>query len=408
MSKVLYKWVVGAFLLLSCLGEIAWGDSPSPPCAGCNAPPGPAPQPFMVIPPRPLLSIPVPNGLEYDGTSLWLTGKNGTRGSVVAGNAPASFDSTITFGSSSVLDIVSGAVLNLPDGSVWKSTGLIFGSGTAISFPDGSAWTSSGLIHNPITNYYVATSGTDSGNCSESTSPCLTINYAVSQAYLHPANSNSVVINIGSGTFSESVNFQGKIPYSPTTATNVNIILSGNGPTNTFWNGSTSSCGTLIANSGANVGIRNMTIEGNNNSCQSSLFAQMGGLIQVYQGVYFGPASVTPIHVEGIGSQVQLWDSFTISANSPGFIGVISGGMVEFNPTGITVTCEVTPTFNPLIQAQVLGEVYIGSTTTWSGCSGNTNPAYILSTNSVLFTDGQGCSSIPGATGSTSSGGVCQ
>ena len=222
MSKVLYKWVVGAFLLLSCLGEIAWGDSPSPPCAGCNAPPAPAPQPFMVIPPRPLLSTPVPNGLEYDGTSLWLTGKNGTRGSVVAGNAPASFDSTITFGSSSVLDIVSGAVLNLPDGSVWKSTGLIFGSGTSISFPDGSAWGSSGLsIPNtaPIPDVPFRTAiNIKNYGCS----PSLSDNTTCLQNAVNAAGSNGNSVYIPSGTYTV---------LGTVTLPNASLQIFGDGPT---------------------------------------------------------------------------------------------------------------------------------------------------------------------------------
>ena len=120
-------------------------EVPSPPCAGCGGVPT-TPKPFMVIPPSPLVSPTIPNALEYDGTNLWLTGKNGTRGSVFSGNAPANFNNTVTFGSSGVLDFNTGSVINFADGSVWKSTGLVFGTGTALSFPDGSAWDSSGLI----------------------------------------------------------------------------------------------------------------------------------------------------------------------------------------------------------------------------------------------------------------------
>ena len=120
-------------------------EVPSPPCAGCGGVPT-TPKPFMVIPPSPLVSPTIPNALEYDGTNLWLTGKNGTRGSVLSGNAPANFNNTVTFGSSGILDFNTGSVINFADGSVWKSTGLVFGTGTALSFPDGSAWDSSGLI----------------------------------------------------------------------------------------------------------------------------------------------------------------------------------------------------------------------------------------------------------------------
>ena len=138
-------FIFSAWISMVIPGILIAQEVPSPPCAGCGGVPT-TPKPFMVIPPSPLVSPTIPNALEYDGTNLWLTGKNGTRGSVFSGNAPSEFNNTVTFGSSGILDFNTGSVINFADGSVWKSTGLIFGSGTSLSFPDGSAWDSSGLI----------------------------------------------------------------------------------------------------------------------------------------------------------------------------------------------------------------------------------------------------------------------
>lgn len=142
-------FIFSAWISMVIPGILIAQEVPSPPCAGCGGVPT-TPKPFMVIPPSPLVSPTIPNALEYDGTNLWLTGKNGTRGSVFSGNAPSEFNNTVTFGSSGILDFNTGSVINFADGSVWKSTGLIFGSGTSVSFPDGSAWDASGLTNAKI------------------------------------------------------------------------------------------------------------------------------------------------------------------------------------------------------------------------------------------------------------------
>ena len=162
-------------------------EVPSPPCSGCGGVPT-TPKPFMVIPPSPLVSPTIPNALEYDGTNLWLTGKNGTRGSVFSGNAPANFNNTVTFGSSGVLDFNTGSVINFADGSVWKSTGLVFGTGTNLSFPDGSAWDSSGLIF--------GTSGTETlPDGSKWSSGGLTNNTTISGGIISSSPSGNLLLN---------------------------------------------------------------------------------------------------------------------------------------------------------------------------------------------------------------------
>jgi hypothetical protein len=102
--------------------------------------------------------------MEWDGTNIWLTGSNGTRGSIFSGNAPATFNTTVTFGSSGILNFSSGSVINFADGSVWKSTGLVFGTGTTLSFPDGSAWGSGGLTFGTTGTETLPDGSTWSGN----------------------------------------------------------------------------------------------------------------------------------------------------------------------------------------------------------------------------------------------------
>ena len=256
-------------------------------------------------------------------------------------------------------------------------------------------------------NFYVANSGVDSGTCQVSTAPCATLNYVTQQALQTPANGQTEVIHLAAGSsWNESVAVTGAAPNDGTTAHNDQLIFDGGGPT-TIWNGPTNSCGVLVANYGANVGVENMTMEAEGNTCQSVLFAQMGGLIQVYGGITFGPTYQQDMHAEGTGSQIEVWNSYTISAGIGSDIGAVSGGMVEINPVGVTVTIENDPTFySPFIQSEVGGIVYLGSGTHFVGAT--QGQSFTASSGAIIFTDGAGCGMIPGSSGSTSSGGICQ
>ena len=145
--NLIYSGFSALFALCFSLGVACatWGqDVPSPPNPVVPTPSKPVP--WVLLPQgQPLITPPVPSSMEWDGTNIWLTGKDGTRGTIFSGNAPATFNTTVTFGSSGILDFSSGSVINFADGSVWKSTGLVFGTGTTLSFPDGSAWGSGGL-----------------------------------------------------------------------------------------------------------------------------------------------------------------------------------------------------------------------------------------------------------------------
>jgi len=256
-------------------------------------------------------------------------------------------------------------------------------------------------------NFYVANGGVDTGSCQVSTAPCATLNYVTSQALQTPADGQIEVINMAAGSgWNESVAVTGSAPNDGTVGHNNQLIFDGGGPT-TVWNGPTNSCGVLVANAGANVSVENMTMEAEGSTCQSVLFAQLGGLIQVYSGITFGPTYQQMMHAEGSGSQIEVWNSFNVAGGAGSLVGVISGALIEFNPTGIDVTFSGTSAFNgPLISASVNGIVYLGSGLTFSGAM--SGQSYGVSLNATIFTDGAGCSIIPGSPGTSSSNGICQ
>lgn len=257
-------------------------------------------------------------------------------------------------------------------------------------------------------DFYVANGGVDAGDCANSAVPCATITYTTTRALSADAHGNPQTIHLAAGGWNESVKISGASPHSGSTnSAEQQLIFDGAGSTLTTWNGDQVNCGTLIANYAANVSIENLTIEAEGNKCQSALFAQMGGLIQVDGGVIFGPAWQQQMHAENAGSQIQVWNSYTISGGLGSHIGVASGGMVEINPANITATITGTPAFSTsFIQAMANGVVYIGQGTQFIGSI--TGAAYDVWANGTIYTSGMGCPIIPGTAGSASTNGVCQ
>ena len=71
---------------------------------------------------------------------------------------------------------------------------------------------------------YVATDGTNSGDCTDSESPCLTVQYAINQS------SDNDTVHVGAGTFTENISFNGK-----------SITIDGEGSSKTILDGDASS-----------------------------------------------------------------------------------------------------------------------------------------------------------------------
>jgi pectate lyase len=144
-------------------------------------------------------------------------------------------------------------------------------------------------------NFYVGGTGaSDSNNCRAQyvsgggNGPCEHIAYATQLALQTDAHGNMQVINLaGNMTFNETVSVSGAPFKGSFEGIHNGILYQGNGTT-TIWNNSSDACGTLIVNQGGNVAIRNLDIRATNSTCASALYAQNGGQIVVYDGLYFG------------------------------------------------------------------------------------------------------------------------
>lgn len=99
------------------------------------------------------------------------------------------------------------------------------------------------------TDRYVATTGTNSGTCNSSGSPCLTISYAVTQS------SDGDTINISAGTYTENISYSNK-----------NLTFQGADTQTTIIDGNDSSAVINYVPSGSDsVTINDLTLQNGNN-----------------------------------------------------------------------------------------------------------------------------------------------
>lgn len=251
-------------------------------------------------------------------------------------------------------------------------------------------------------DFYVAPSGSDTMDCSTPAKQCASIHVAAAKAAQAGPQIGAIQrIHVAAGGYNDAVTF---------TANTNRVDVIGAGSAVTTWNNVPGQCGTVIANTGANISVSHMKIVAVGDPCSSILYAQLGGIINVFEDVFLGLTYGAQIYCEGSGSQVEIWNQIqTVDAGANNFIAVTSGCLVEFNPVpGVGVIFNANPTYHQsVIFAMVGGIVYLGQTITWLGAVNG--PSYTAVSNGIIFTAGLGCASLPGSSGgSVSSGGICQ
>lgn len=202
---------------------------------------------------------------------------------------------------------------------------------------------------------YVATAangGSDANDCSKD-KPCATLARAAfqgSRTYANRLIGDNLVVQLGAGSFSDTLFATGPLPMGMSFLINPNsttyqpgqIMVQGLSAARTTLNGIATQCGTLVSNQGAVIGIRNITIVGTGNGCNSTLFAQLGGKFNIYDGVVFGAASVDQIHIEDSGSIVEQWSPITIAGGANDFVIAADG---TFKNNCCNVTLSGTPSY---------------------------------------------------------------
>jgi hypothetical protein len=251
-------------------------------------------------------------------------------------------------------------------------------------------------------DFYVATSGSDVNDCATPAEACATLHVAAARAAaLGPQTGGVQYIHFGAGFYNEGANFNAN--------TNLVSVL-GAGSSATFLNNLPGGCGTIIANTGANIALSGMKISGIADPCTNTIYAQLGGVINIGNDIILGPAYGAQLHCEGPGSQVQIWGHpVAMGGGANNFASAVSGCQVGFNPvSGIGMTFNPTQSYpGGLFLVMVGASVYVPHNMTWVGLVSGI--AYNANTNGAVWTDGNGCASLPASLpGVTSSGGICQ
>jgi hypothetical protein len=175
------------------------------------------------------------------------------------------------------------------NGSSGITAPLVTATSTSLSAINASSGgiTASSTIHvasiNVNRNEYVATAGTNSGDCTSIAAPCLTINYAIRQAAnsIHPG---SVNIYVGDGTYTENIIAYDMMGASSTVSSalttfpygnsRVNLIGNPTNPSNVIIQGSTGYLGVFaMENISTNYSLDGFTLQGVNGSSESAIYA---------------------------------------------------------------------------------------------------------------------------------------
>ena len=271
-----------------------------------------------------------------------------------------------------------------------------------------------GAAHAAPVDLYVSKAGKDGGPCRDAAAPCLTIAYALAQGLPIDVAGDNLVVNFqGRGAWNESVMVNGPLKGSANSRPIPNIgtvwpsmvVLNGAGAGSTTISGDPGVCYTVGASNYGVVGVRNLTLTGYAGKCQSTLFAQMGGMINVFGGNVFGAASQAQMHSENAGSSIQLWEDYTVTGGASSFMAV--GGNALILQSAGTGALVGSPTFaTAFVFGYANGSVQVNTSTPFRGAA--TGTQFILLSNASIETNGNtDVSLIPGSplTGFVSSGG---
>lgn len=112
------KMLLSLAMVLGLMVSPVLAGPPSPPCSGCGGTPS-VPKPLYFLQPQALVTPPVKNAMEWDGSSLWLTTLGGVR-------LQATIPTTGIVGTqlSNPFTWPNTYAITMPDGSTWDSTGL--------------------------------------------------------------------------------------------------------------------------------------------------------------------------------------------------------------------------------------------------------------------------------------------
>lgn len=264
-------------------------------------------------------------------------------------------------------------------------------------------------------NLYVSITGADTNNGLTWATAMRTIAAVTQLAQQTPNYGGGTVINLGAGTWVESVSITGAPPYSGTTASNYPFITyagmpySSGSPT-TQWVNNPAGNAVLVVNGGAVVAVQNLYMGNDTSALPVLLFAQLGGVIHVGPGMLFGPAA-QDFHVEN-GSRIHIWNSYSklggAYTQNAHAAAIDSGSQIRWEgPMTVTLNGPPMPNFSDaFLCASNNATLYLATGIIWNGGYIGSS-RFDITKGARLDSQGNGLLSIPGIGGNqTPDGGV--
>lgn len=238
-----------------------------------------------------------------------------------------------------------------------------------------------GIATNPV-NLYVKAGGTDTNNyCNTTDSPCATFQRAVDVCQLIDMNGgNCVVQSIDTSPRSPTESISVTNPLrgagNGTAVPNIGtrwpsqIIIDGNNQI-TLAGAPTGTCYGVASSNNAIVGVRRIVIAPTAAACQDGLFAQLGGGINVFDGVTLGATGINgcKAHAENSAYGVQFWENYTLAGNGNCGYSVGGGGATILISAGVG-TITGNPTLNELVFASSGGTFQTNIANPWGATPG--------------------------------------
>jgi hypothetical protein len=256
-----------------------------------------------------------------------------------------------------------------------------------------------GVTANPLT-LYVRSSGSDTANyCMASGTPCATFQRAVNICQqLDMQGGNCLVTNTDVAPWSDAESISVTNPLrgagNGTAVPNIGtrwasqIVIDGNNQVTIT--GAAGACYGIAASNNAIVGVRRINVAPTFAACQDGLFAQLGGGINVFDGVTLGAtgANGCKAHAENSAYGIQFWENYTLTGN--GSCGYSAGGGASTIIIGAGVgTISGNPTIAELVFVSSGGTFQTNIANPWGAIPGAmTGAGFLASPGGTIEANG--------------------
>ena len=277
-----------------------------------------------------------------------------------------------------------------------------FNSGTGASattyWSGAGTWTSpTGLRKPNPTNLYVTKTGSDSNDCTlTGASACLTIQRAVNVALgSYDFQGANLTINVGAGTYVESVQIYGPFGGPGTTASGAQLNIKGAGSATTSIAPTTGCSSGVGVRSYARVGLGSIAISTTCASASALLITDYSIASPIDNDLLLGGApNAVVLAAAGSAFDCNINGSFkiTLQGNAT-FAFLISTQSRVVTGAGVTNVLIGTPAYSFFVDAIDGSFFNWGSSSTWSGSA--TGRRYTLALNSYIDSE-QITTNLPG------------